>query len=90
MDRVAVGAGDQAAVKLAEWAAKYAAAKLPVLPLHTIRAGRCTCRTDCGRNAGKHPLTPHGKDDATTDLRQVAAWWDHWPWANIASAPRRE
>lgn len=68
---------------LAEWAAKYVAANLPVLPLHSIRDGRCTCRTGCGRNAGKHPRTAHGKDDATTDLRQGTAWWDRWPWANI-------
>jgi hypothetical protein len=83
VDRVTAGAGDQAAVNLAEWAAKYAAAKLPVLPLHSIRDGRCTCRTDCGRNAGKHPVTRHGKDDATADPSQVAAWWERWPWANI-------
>lgn len=70
-----------------EWAAKYAAANLPVLPLHAIRDGCCTCRTDCGRNAGKHPLTAHGKDEAITDLRQVTAWWDRWPWANIGIRP---
>lgn len=72
---------------LGQWAARYATSGLPVLPLHTIRDGRCTCRrADCDRNAGKHPLAelvPHGKDDATTDLAAVVAWWDRWPWANI-------
>lgn len=81
------GAGDQAAVNLAEWAAKYAVAKLPVLPLHSIRDGRCTCRTDCGDNAAKHPLTAHGKDDATTDPAQIAAWLRRWPWANWGIRP---
>jgi hypothetical protein len=90
VDRVTAGAGDQAAVNLAEWAAKYAAAELPVLPLHSIRDGRCTCGTDCGDNAAKHPLTVHGQNDATTDLRQVTAWWTRWPWANIGSRPRAE
>jgi hypothetical protein len=90
VDRVTTGAGDQTAVNLAEWAAKYAAAKLPVLPLHSIRDGRCTCGTDCGDNAAKHPLTVHGQNDATTDLRQVTAWWTRWPWANIGSRPRAE
>jgi hypothetical protein len=54
-----------------------------VLPVHSIRDGRCTCRAECGRNAGKHPLTAHGKDDATTDMGQVAEWWRRWPWANV-------
>jgi len=58
-----------------------------VLPLHTMHDGRCTCRRDCGRNAGKHPLTAHGKDDATTDPGQVAAWWARWPGANVGIRP---
>jgi hypothetical protein len=50
------GAGDQAAVNLAEWAVKYAAAKLAVLPLHSIRDGRCTCWSARSRPAVRwHP-----------------------------------
>jgi hypothetical protein len=75
--------GVSEALGLAEWAATYAAARLPVVPLHSIRDGRCTCRRDCGRNAGKHPLTAHGKDNATVNSSQVAVWWERWPWANI-------
>lgn len=71
----------------AEWASRYVTSGLAVLPLHSVRDGRCTCRTDCGRNIGKHPLTRNGKDDATTDLGQVAQWWDRWPWANIGIRP---
>ena len=69
------------------WAARYAASDLAVLPLHTMRDGRCTCRRDCGRNAGKHPLVAHGKDDATTDPGQITAWWARWPQANIGIRP---
>lgn len=69
----------------AEWALAYADAGLPVHPLHwTDAAGRCACDDPgCGRNAGKHPLTPHGFHDATTDRRVIAGWWGRWPLANI-------
>lgn len=33
---------------------------------------------------GKRPLTEHGFQDASTDLRQVDAWWRRWPEANLA------
>lgn len=33
---------------------------------------------------GKRPLVEHGFHDATTDGRQVGAWWRRWPQANIA------
>lgn len=32
---------------------------------------------------GKLPRTAHGHHDASTDPRQVARWWRHWPTANI-------
>jgi hypothetical protein len=32
---------------------------------------------------GKLPLTQHGFQDASTDHKQVLAWWKHWPEANI-------
>ena len=35
---------------------------------------------------GKRPLTPNGKDDATSDPEQVDAWWTRWPNANIGIA----
>jgi Bifunctional DNA primase/polymerase, N-terminal len=74
---------DGADLDLADWAVRYARAGLRVLSLHGFRDGRCSCRKDCGRNAGKHPITCHGVDDASTDLRQVTAWWRRWPWANV-------
>jgi hypothetical protein len=32
----------------------------------------------------KIPLTPHGFEDATTDIEQIDAWWREHPQANIA------
>ncbi len=33
---------------------------------------------------GKAPLTYSGFWDATTDARRIKAWWNRWPYANIA------
>ncbi|MGW5314516.1 bifunctional DNA primase/polymerase [Nocardia thailandica] len=55
-----------------QYALAYAAVGLPVLPL---------------RARQKTPLTAHGKDDATTDADQIAAWWNRWPRANIGIRP---
>lgn len=50
----------------------YARAGLPVLPL---------------TERGKVPVTPRGKDDATTDPVQVAAWWPEGSRRNIGVRP---
>ncbi|MCP9621769.1 DNA primase [Nocardia otitidiscaviarum] len=50
----------------------YARAGLPVLPLI---------------EQGKAPATAHGKDDATTDPAQVAAWWPQGSCRNIGVRP---
>ena len=34
----------------------------------------------------KVPITTHGVKDATTDEKQIRAWWKKWPDANIAVA----
>jgi len=72
---------------LAEAAELYALAGWPVLPLHDVTWGACSCTAgqDC-RNEGKHPRTPHGFHDASTDLRQVGRWWGMYPFANIGIA----
>lgn len=75
-------------VDLTGSAAKYAAAGFSVLPLHSVRDGRCTCgRVDC-RTPGKHPLTVNGLHDASTEPGRVAAWWRTHPWANVGVRPR--
>jgi hypothetical protein len=67
MDLVALLA-DASTLPLPEAAARYAAAGVPVFP--------CT-------PSEKRPLTEHGFHDATTQLRQVRAWWARSPAANI-------
>lgn len=34
----------------------------------------------------KHPLTPHGFKDASTDPEIIRRWWTRWPWAGVAVA----
>jgi hypothetical protein len=63
----------------------YVARGWPIFPCHSIERGKCTCKlgADCS-NSGKHPLTPHGFKDATTDQLMIKAWLGRWPWANWA------
>ena len=61
----------------------YAARGWPVLPLHTITHGHCSCgRSECS-SPGKHPRTKNGLKNASVDQDQIADWWDQWPAANI-------
>ncbi|MBP7937497.1 MAG: DUF3987 domain-containing protein, partial [Phycisphaerae bacterium] len=62
----------------------YAAHGWPVIPLHTAHAGKCSCgKPDCS-SPGKHPRTPNGLKDASTDPETLASWWQCWPDANVA------
>jgi hypothetical protein len=63
----------------------YAAAGIPVLPLHTpTTRGGCSCRTGTAcPSAGKHPRLLHGLHDATVDATVIQGWWRRWPEANI-------
>ena len=47
----------------------------------------CSCTEDlCTKdNPGKHPRTPNGIDDFTTDAEKIAGWWERWPDANLAT-----
>jgi len=68
----------------------YAQRGLRVFPLHGIGRDGCTCRSATCSKAGKHPRTPNGFKDATTDADQIRAWWQQWPDANIGIATGRE
>lgn len=59
-----------------------------VFPLHSVDASGCTCgaATCTGTKPGKHPRTPRGCLDATTDADQIRAWWSQWPDANVGVA----
>jgi hypothetical protein len=68
----------------------YARNGFPVFPLHSAPGGVCSCGNPDHRpagkepgKAGKHPRTPHGFKDATTDQDQIETWWKQWSDANI-------
>jgi hypothetical protein len=69
----------------------YAARSIPVLPVHwpTIQPGRqvaCSCGDPACGAVGKHPITPHGLKDASTNREQVEWWWRRFPQANVGLA----
>lgn len=67
-------------------ALSYAARGWRVLPLHTMRAGRCSCnRAQCPSPA-KHPRIMNGSTGATTDFAKIREWWDKWPESNVGIA----
>ena len=74
------------APSLLECALQFAERKWHVFPLHSVQDSRCTCGRDCGKNAGKHPRVKGGFKVATTDARQIEAWWQKWPDSNIGIA----
>src|SRR6185437_11399503 len=56
-----------------------------VIPIHTVSgAGLCSCGKKQCNSPGKHPLTPHGLKDASTDPDIIQQWWTRWPKANVA------
>lgn len=76
--------------RMADWALFYAARKVPVLPLWGTVGLRCDCGDLGCKSQGKHPLgrlVPHGKDDASTDLRLIAEWFTRYPLANVGVRP---
>lgn len=69
-------------------ARSYARRGWHVFPLHSPDSERgCTCSAgpEC-KSPGKHPRTRKGLKDATTDERQIKAWWQRWPNANVGLA----
>ncbi len=70
-----------------ESARDFAEHGLPVLPLHTVADGRCSCRKGAACDSpGKHPRTANGLKDASADERVLLTWNDKWPDANWALA----
>jgi len=77
-------------VNCAKWYAKEKG--WPVLPLHTIWQGVCTCyKKDKCPQPGKHPrydedLFPNGAKSASTDQYLISEWWRKWKFANVGIA----
>lgn len=54
-----------------------------VIPLHSIKNGRCTCgKADCG-NQGKHPRITEWQNKGSKGPSMIKAWWMKWPDSNI-------
>jgi len=64
----------------------YAHRGWPVLPLHGIQVGLCTCGSAECDKPGKHPRIRSGKGHsaATLDQEKIDVWWKQWPTANVA------
>lgn len=79
------------AESMLDLALEYAARGWKVFPCHypvfvPDQPTRCSCgKPDCGQ-IGKHPATPHGYKDGTTDEAQIRAWWTKNPFYNIGIA----
>ncbi|MGZ4848601.1 MAG: bifunctional DNA primase/polymerase, partial [Halobacteriota archaeon] len=70
-----------------EMALEYARRRLPIVPLHGIIDGTCTCAkgSSC-TSPGKHPiadLVPNGVKNATTNEEVIKGWFEREPMANI-------
>lgn len=62
--------------RVLEAALRYAKRGWPVLPLHAVVNGQCTCgKADCS-SPGKHPTNENGVSGATTDEAQIRQWFD--------------
>ena len=57
--------------------------KFPIIPLHTIINGKCTCNKPNCTSPGKHPRLSKWQDLATTDKDTIIKWWRQWPQSNI-------
>ena len=67
-------------VKIAK---EYASKGISVLPVCLVTEGQSPyCSNKCAK-PGKHPLTPHGYKDATTDLAVIEGWGAKYPYANL-------
>jgi ParB-like chromosome segregation protein Spo0J len=64
-------------------ALQYAQEGVPVVPLHGINDGHCTCGDDYCDRSGKHPRTKRGIKDATTDPAEIERLWAKRPKAKI-------
>lgn len=66
-----------------QYASKYG---WHIQPVHGItNEGKCTCGRPHNdpKEIGKHPASPNGQQDATTDLGRIQSWWEENPDYNI-------
>ena len=57
-----------------------------VFPYYPLVGTKCSCPGDC-QSPGKHPRIARYQVLATTDTKQIEAWWDRWPDAGVGICP---
>lgn len=65
---------------------KYAAEGFRIVPCHSVRHGKCTCRLKVCTKPGKHPRIKDWPQGASCDAAQIAKWFAKWPDANFGVA----
>ena len=74
-----------------DFALLYTQREWAVFPVHIARNGKCSCGKPACTNKGKHPQTPRGFYDATTDVDRVRSWGEcDFPVANIGIRTGKE
>jgi len=60
---------------------------LRIVPMYMAHKGICACsKGEACERSGKHPITLHGVNDATTKRNRIKRWWTSRPDANIGIA----
>lgn len=64
----------------------YLSLGFSVIPVHSVKDGRCTCERVTCSSPGKHPCVETWRDyqqrrPTEADIRK---WFERWPWANVA------
>lgn len=67
---------------LLDAALAYASRGWPILPLHDVARGTCSCLSGCPA-PGKHPRIADWPKQASQDPSVIREWWANWPTANI-------
>lgn len=81
---MSAAAAESTGNELLDMALRYARYGFPVFPCHTpTSGGRCSCGDPACDNQGKHPRTPNGFTNASTDPDIIRGWWSRWEDANI-------
>ncbi|MGO7666523.1 phage/plasmid primase, P4 family [Rhizobium ruizarguesonis] len=74
---------------LHELAEGYRKRNWAIIPLHSVKAGKCTCGSAECKSAGKHPITRHGVKDATLRRDTISEWFEDVTDRNIGIATGR-
>ena len=76
-------------IKKKDWALFYTDLGLPIIPIHWVENGKCSCGKSSCPSPGKHPiasLVPKGIQNASVDPVKVCLWFQKFPKANIGLA----